>query len=131
MEQCSCHCRYAVQCSSKEQLQSLRLIAQGGDYIKPSLIAKLRQQLPNARLFSLGGPTETTIWSIWHEINKQDQEIIPYGKALENNRYFILDENLKPCQMGEVGTMYMTGLNLSNGYLLDGKLIIKISLIFK
>ncbi|MDV7496107.1 acinetobactin non-ribosomal peptide synthetase subunit BasA [Acinetobacter baumannii] len=108
--------------AQKEQLQSLRLIAQGGDYIKPSLIAKLRQQLPNARLFSLGGPTETTIWSIWHEINEQDQEIIPYGKALENNRYFILDENLKPCQMGEVGTMYMTGLNLSNGYLLDGEI---------
>ncbi|MFW1729422.1 acinetobactin non-ribosomal peptide synthetase subunit BasA [Acinetobacter baumannii] len=108
--------------AQKEQLQSLRLIAQGGDYIKPSLIAKLRQQLPNARLFSLGGPTETTIWSIWHEINKQDQEIIPYGKALENNRYFILDENLKPCRMGEVGTMYMIGLNLSNGYLLDGEI---------
>lgn len=108
--------------AQKEQLQSLRLIAQGGDYIKPSLITKLRQQLPNARLFSLGGPTETTIWSIWHEINEQDQEIIPYGKALENNRYFILDENLKPCQMGEVGIMYMTGLNLSNGYLLDGEI---------
>ncbi|MDC4484690.1 acinetobactin non-ribosomal peptide synthetase subunit BasA [Acinetobacter baumannii] len=108
--------------AQKEQLQSLRLIAQGGDYIKPSLITKLRQQLPNARLFSLGGPTETTIWSIWHKINEQDQEIIPYGKALENNRYFILDENLKPCQMGEVGTMYMTGLNLSNGYLLDGEI---------
>ncbi|MFW6535464.1 acinetobactin non-ribosomal peptide synthetase subunit BasA [Acinetobacter baumannii] len=108
--------------AQKEQLQSLRLIAQGGDYIKPSLITKLRQQLPNARLFSLGGPTETTIWSIWHEINEQDQEIIPYGKALENNQYFILDENLKPCQMGEVGTMYMTGLNLSNGYLLDGEI---------
>ncbi|EKA63399.1 acinetobactin non-ribosomal peptide synthetase subunit BasA [Acinetobacter baumannii] len=108
--------------AQKEKLQSLRLIAQGGDYIKPSLIAKLRQQLSNARLFSLGGPTETTIWSIWHEINEQDQEIIPYGKALENNRYFILDENLKPCQMGEVGTMYMAGLNLSNGYLLDGEI---------
>ncbi|MFH3665555.1 acinetobactin non-ribosomal peptide synthetase subunit BasA [Acinetobacter baumannii] len=111
--------------AQKEQLQSLRLIAQGGDYIKPSLIAKLRQQLPNARLFSLGGPTETTIWSIWHEINEKDHEIIPYGKALENNRYFILDENLKPCQMGEVGTMYMTGLNLSNGYLLDGEIYYK------
>lgn len=111
--------------AQREQLESLRLIAQGGDYIKPSLISKLREQLPNARLFSLGGPTETTIWSIWHEINEQDKEIIPYGKALENNCYFILDENLKPCQMGEVGTMYMTGLNLSNGYLLDGEIYYK------
>ncbi len=111
--------------AQKEQLQSLRLIAQGGDYIKPSLVSKIREQLPNTRLFSLGGPTETTIWSIWYEINEQDQEIIPYGKALENNRYYILDENLKPCQMREVGTMYMSGLNLSNGYLLDGEIYYK------
>lgn len=109
----------------KEQLRSLRLIAQGGDYIKPALISKLREQLPNTRLFSLGGPTETTIWSIWHEIDEQDQDIIPYGKALENNRYFILNENLKPCPMGEIGTMYMTGLNLSNGYLLNGEIYYK------
>lgn len=108
-----------------EQLQSLRLIAQGGDYIKPSLISKLRQQLPDARLFSLGGPTETSIWSIWHEIVDEDQDVIPYGKALENNQYFILNENLQPCQIGEVGTMYMTGMNLSNGYLLDGKIQLK------
>lgn len=111
-----------VSVTRTEQLQSLRLIAQGGDYIKPSLISKLRRQLPNARLFSLGGPTETTIWSIWHEISDTDQAVIPYGKALKNNQYFILNENMQPCQMGEVGTMYMVGMNLSNGYLRDGKL---------
>lgn len=108
--------------AATEQLQSLRVIAQGGDYIKPALIAKLRQLVPDARLFSLGGPTETTIWSIWHEISAADLDIIPYGKALEHNQYFILDENLAACQIGEVGTMYMTGLNLSNGYLLDGQI---------
>ncbi|MBJ7539346.1 AMP-binding protein [Marinomonas transparens] len=105
-----------------EQLKSLRLIAQGGDYIKPSLIALLKKQLPNTRLFSLGGPTETTIWSIWHEIHHDDQEIIPYGKSLANNEYFILDENYQPCDVGEVGKMYMSGINLSNGYLLNGEI---------
>ncbi len=104
------------------QLQSLRLIAQGGDYIKPNLIHKLRLNYPKARLFSLGGPTETTIWSIWHEIEDVDQDIIPYGKALKHNQYFILNENLKACQVGEIGRMYMVGINLSNGYLLDGKI---------
>lgn len=104
------------------QLQSLRLIAQGGDYIKVNLIEKLRLHLPNARLFSLGGPTETTIWSIWHEIKNADQDIIPYGKALKHNQYFILNEKMQVCQVGEVGRMYMIGTNLSNGYLLDGKI---------
>lgn len=108
--------------ANPDQLQSLRLIAQGGDYIKANLIEKLRLNLPNAQLFSLGGPTETTIWSIWHEIDDADQDVIPYGKALKHNQYFILNENLQVCQVGEVGRMYMVGTNLSNGYLLDGKI---------
>lgn len=108
--------------ANSAQLQSLRLIAQGGDYIKANLIEKLRINLPNARLFSLGGPTETTIWSIWHEIEGADQDVIPYGRALKYNQYFVLNENFQACQIGEVGRMYMVGTNLSNGYLLDGKI---------
>uniref|UniRef100_A6VVT2 AMP-dependent synthetase and ligase n=1 Tax=Marinomonas sp. (strain MWYL1) TaxID=400668 RepID=A6VVT2_MARMS len=111
--------------AKKEQLLSLRLIAQGGDYIKPSLISRIRMQLPDVVLFSLGGPTETTIWSIWHEISELDQEAIPYGKPLLNNQYFILNEQHQACSVGEVGRMYMSGMNLSNGYLLDGKIIPK------
>lgn len=106
--------------ASKTQISSLRLIAQGGDYINLSLIEQIRNMLPNTRLFSLGGPTETTIWSIWHEITQIDKEQIPYGKALAHNTYYILDDNQKPCPMYQIGTMYMTGINLSNGYLLDG-----------
>lgn len=104
-----------------KQLTTLRLIAQGGDYIKPSLITQLKTQLPHTRLFSLGGPTETTIWSIWHEIGEDDKDIIPYGKPLKGNQYFILDEEQKPCAVGKVGKMYMSGINLSNGYLLNGE----------
>lgn len=102
--------------SGHDQIKTLRLIAQGGDYIKPSMIALLKQTLPQARLFSLGGPTETTIWSIWHEILDDDQHTIPYGKALAHNQYHILNEQHAPCETGTIGTMYMSGINLSNGY---------------
>jgi amino acid adenylation domain-containing protein len=108
--------------SGHDQIKTLRLIAQGGDYIKPSMIALLKQTLPQARLFSLGGPTETTIWSIWHEILDDDQHTIPYGKALAHNQYHILNEQHAPCETGTIGTMYMSGINLSNGYLLDGEI---------
>ncbi|CSC51888.1 Non-ribosomal peptide synthetase module protein%2C siderophore biosynthesis [Vibrio cholerae] len=30
-------------------------------------------------MISLGGPTETTIWSIWHELTADDVSVIPYG----------------------------------------------------
>lgn len=105
-----------------KQLTTLRLIAQGGDYIKPALVAQLRTKLPHIRLFSLGGPTETTIWSIWHEIDENDKDIIPYGKPLEGNQYFILDKEQNPCAVGEIGNMYMTGINLANGYLRNGEI---------
>lgn len=105
------------------QLRSLRLIAQGGDYIKPSLLTRIRSLLPNTRLFSLGGPTETTIWSIWYEIREYDVDSVPYGEPLAYNHYHILNEQLQPCAIGEIGKMYMSGINLSNGYLKNGQLI--------
>ena len=108
--------------SGHDQIKTLRFIAQGGDYINPSMVTLLKQTLPQARLFSLGGPTETTIWSIWHEILDDDQHTIPYGKALAHNQYHILNEQHAPCEAGTIGTMYMSGINLSNGYLLDGEI---------
>lgn len=105
-----------------KQLQSIRLINQGGDYVKPSVVQKLREILPNTRLISIGGPTETTIWSIWHEINPKDVDVIPYGKEMVHNRYYILNPWGEFCPPGVVGQLYMSGINLANGYLLDGKI---------
>ncbi|WP_353173197.1 AMP-binding protein [Acinetobacter rudis] len=105
-----------------QQLQSIRLINQGGDYVKPSVVQKLREILPNARLISIGGPTETTIWSIWHEITAEDQQLIPYGRAMSHNHYYILNQFAEFCPVGVVGQLYMSGINLANGYLVDGKI---------
>lgn len=104
------------------QLQSIKLINQGGDYVKPSVIQKFREILPNTRLISIGGPTETTIWSIWHEITQDDQDLIPYGKDIKHNKYYILNTHGAFCPAGVVGQLYMTGINLANGYLLDGQI---------
>lgn len=109
-------------CSRPDGLASLRLIAQGGDYIKPAIIASLRQQRPQARLISLGGPTETTIWSIWHDITAADHARVPYGHALPGNRYWLLNEQGEHCPVGVTGRIHTTGVNLALGYLLDGQL---------
>ncbi|NMM39604.1 amino acid adenylation domain-containing protein [Pseudoalteromonas arctica] len=109
-------------CAQPQQLLSLKLVSQGGDYVKPSIIEKLRQYVPQARLFSIGGPTETTIWSIWHEISPFDKDIIPYGMALKNNRYYILNESDQHCPNFVIGTICMSGVNLANGYLKAGEI---------
>lgn len=107
-------------CAQPEQLVSLKLVSQGGDYVKTTVINQLREYLPNARLFSIGGPTETTIWSIWHEISSEDTQVIPYGDSLKHNRYYIINEQGQHCPHFVIGTIYMSGVNLANGYLKDG-----------
>ena len=111
-----------LSCRGTHGLDSLRLIAQGGDYIKPGVIAELRALLPSARLVSLGGPTETTIWSIWHDIGPQDQAHIPYGRPLPGNRYFVLAPQGCHCPAGVVGRIHTAGVNLALGYLENGEL---------
>ncbi|EPI8558780.1 amino acid adenylation domain-containing protein [Vibrio fluvialis] len=110
-------------CQSTSQGQSLRLIAQGGDYIKPQTIQTLRERLPNARLFSLGGPTETTIWSIWHELEAEDGTVIPYGAPLSATQYYVVNEQHQHCPQGVVGRIVTAGVNLSLGYLVDGEVV--------
>lgn len=111
-----------LSCRGEHDLASLRLIAQGGDYIKPGVIAELRGLLPSSRLISLGGPTETTIWSIWHDITADDQLQIPYGRPLPANRYLVLDAEGAHCPAGVVGRIHTAGVNLALGYLENGAL---------
>ncbi|PMR73623.1 peptide synthetase [Billgrantia endophytica] len=109
-------------CRRDDSLRSLRLIAQGGDYIKPVIIDELRGLLPDAQLFSLGGPTETTIWSIWHEIGRDDLDVIPYGRPLPGNRYYVCNDAQGHCPVGVVGRIYTSGINLALGYLDEGEI---------
>lgn len=111
-----------LECRQGDELQSLRLIAQGGDYIKPETIETLRALLPDTQLYSLGGPTETTIWSIWHEIMPDDISIIPYGQPLAGNRYYSLNDLGEHVPPYVVGRIHTAGVNLAIGYLKDGQI---------
>ncbi|MEY1661354.1 amino acid adenylation domain-containing protein [Isoalcanivorax beigongshangi] len=109
-------------CCRDQSLASLRLVAQGGDFIKPAVLAQLRRWAPQAQLYSLGGPTETTIWSIWHLINAADQPRVPYGRPLPGNQYWLLDEHGRHCPVGVRGRIHSSGVNLALGYLQPGGL---------
>lgn len=111
-----------LSCRQGDALKSLRLINQGGDYLKPAVIAELRQTNPEAQLSSIGGPTETTIWSIWHRVQPEDTGNIPYGRPLPANRYFILNDDGEHCPPGVVGRIHSSGVNTALGYLEDGVL---------
>src|SRR5690606_23464422 len=59
----------AAALDARELLGSLRLMLLSGDWIPVALARALRDTLPQARLVSLGGATEASIWSIHHDVD--------------------------------------------------------------
>ncbi|WP_438464945.1 amino acid adenylation domain-containing protein [Marinomonas sp. PE14-40] len=86
----------------------------GGDHL--SLPLKNALIVNEARLFNLYGPSETSVYCSAAEMTKE-QDNIHIGKALENNRLYILDESKKMVARGEMGELYISGANVGRGYL--------------
>ncbi|MEU5265371.1 amino acid adenylation domain-containing protein [Amycolatopsis sp. NPDC021455] len=103
------------------RLGSLRLVLLSGDWIPVSLPDRLRALVPGARVMSLGGATEASIWSITHPIGSVDPEwpSIPYGRPLRGQGFHVLDEAGRPCPVGEPGELFIAGAGVARGYIGD------------
>jgi pyochelin synthetase len=101
-----------------ELKSSLRLAFLGGDWIPLSAPQRIKKHFGNMQVVSVGGPTETTVWNIWYPIVNVDStwRSIPYGQAIANTRYYIVDENLQDCAPGVAGEMCCAGVGLMKGY---------------
>ncbi|MFI9358439.1 amino acid adenylation domain-containing protein [Streptomyces lydicus] len=100
---------------------SLRVVMMSGDWIPVTLPGAIASALPNARVWSLGGATEASIWSIQYPITHVDPDwsSIPYGRPMRNQRFHVLDEALRPRPARVPGDLYIAGAGLARGYLGD------------
>lgn len=100
---------------------SLRLVFLSGDWIPVNIPERMSQAFPNANLVALGGATEATIWSNYHRVVPIDstRKSIPYGKPIQNARYYILDNQLQPVPVGFSGDLYIAGEVLAQAYFGD------------
>jgi amino acid adenylation domain-containing protein len=96
----------------------LRLVFMSGDWIPVPLPDALRAAYPGAELVSLGGATEATIWSNYYRIGAVDPRwpSIPYGRPIQNARYYVLDARLEPQPIGVPGELFIGGYCLADGY---------------
>ena len=62
------------------------------------------------------GPTETTIINT-AAVHRPEKPVLSIGKPTPNNTVYVLDENLMPLPIGEVGEMWAGGACVSLGYL--------------
>jgi amino acid adenylation domain-containing protein len=106
-----------IPATSKEA--PLRLVMLSGDWIPITLPDLMRNAFPRVQLKSLGGATEAAIWSNWFPIGEINPRwnSVPYGKPIQNSRYHVLDERMRPVPIGTAGDLYIGGTCLANGYL--------------
>lgn len=97
---------------------SLRLFLLSGDWIPLKLPEQIKSKYPKAKVISLGGATEGSIWSIWYEIGdiQRDWNSIPYGIAMPNQNMLVLNESHKLCQPGIIGEIYIGGEGVALNY---------------
>ncbi|MGW1167806.1 amino acid adenylation domain-containing protein [Streptomyces sp. NPDC002550] len=106
---------------SPDAPSSLRAVLMSGDWIPVALPVEIRRFFPQAALWSLGGATEASIWSIWHRIVPEDTALpsIPYGTSMRNQKVFVADTLLRPRPTWVVGEICIAGVGLARGYLGD------------
>jgi len=100
---------------------SLRLVLLSGDWVPVDLPAQIKALWSKAKVISLGGPTETSIWSVFYPIEKVEPtwKSIPYGKPMTNQQLHVLSELLAPSPVWVPGELYIGGTGLAKGYWQD------------
>jgi amino acid adenylation domain-containing protein len=102
-------------------LATLRLAMFSGDWIAVTLPGRLRALAPHCQVFSLGGATEGSIWSILHPTDRLNLRApsVPYGGPLRNQTMHVLDDALEPCPPLIPGEIAIGGVGVALGYWKD------------
>jgi amino acid adenylation domain-containing protein len=102
----------------RERLDHLRLVLLSGDWIPVGLPDRIRVIAPSARVVSLGGATEASVWSIGYEIGQVDPAwtSIPYGYPLAGQQVLVLDWAGRERPVGVDGELYIGGVGVADGY---------------
>ncbi|MBE8516280.1 amino acid adenylation domain-containing protein [Amycolatopsis sp. H6(2020)] len=101
--------------------EGLRLVMLSGDWIPVDLPGRIHDLWPDATVISMGGATEASIWSNYHQVDEvpEGTRSIPYGVPLRNQRFHVLDAGLRPCPDWVPGELYIEGTGLARGYWRD------------
>ena len=102
--------------------EKIKRIMFSGEVMPVKQLNKWRAHLPDAQYVNLYGPTEITCNCLYHVLDREyaDDENIPAGRAFDNEKVFLLDENDREViKAGEMGQICVGGTCLALGYYKD------------
>ncbi|WP_256667595.1 non-ribosomal peptide synthetase [Pseudomonas sp. Fl5BN2] len=88
-----------------------------GETLKRSLVENLFEQTNVKRLCNLYGPSETTTYSSWVSMDREDGFAAHIGKPVANTQFYLLDDHGQPVPLGVAGEIYIGGAGVARGYL--------------
>ena len=97
---------------------NIKAVLMSGDWIPPDLPSKIWNIIPDSSVYSLGGATEGSIWSIHYPITTDTSALksIPYGKPLPGQQFYILNDRGVPVPKGVAGELHIGGIGVARGY---------------
>ncbi|MGA6169192.1 non-ribosomal peptide synthetase [Streptomyces sp. NPDC012600] len=100
---------------------ALRRVFLGGDRLDPALLRPwfARSGGRDIELYNLYGVTEATVVSTYHLVREEDVRAdrpVPIGRALPNQRVYLLDEHDRPVPAGATGQLCVAGPAVAAGY---------------
>jgi len=100
---------------------SLTQIFSGGETLTKTLALRCLEALPDGELVNLYGPTECTINSSAFTVDRESVAagpgVVSIGAPVDGMRFHILDGSRSPVAPGEIGELYIGGIQLARGYL--------------
>ncbi|MBI1751802.1 MAG: amino acid adenylation domain-containing protein [Acidobacteria bacterium] len=96
-----------------DPVPTLRLLILGGEACPEDLVAHWWR--PGLRMVNTYGPTEATVISTWTDL--RPGQAVTIGKAVPNDRIYVLDAQSRLCPIGVPGELHLSGVGLSSGYL--------------
>jgi amino acid adenylation domain-containing protein len=91
----------------------------GGDRLDRDLANKLIARA--STVWNMYGPTETTIWSTSERLVSGD-DVVTMGRPIANTEVYILDQDGRLQESGEIGEICIGGAGVARGYINDPEL---------
>jgi amino acid adenylation domain-containing protein len=101
-----------------ESFAGVREVLTGGDVISAKAVQQVLQACPATVVRATYGATEMSLFITGSPMRAPYSmgPTVPVGRALDNTRLHVLDEQLRPLPAGEVGDLYVAGARLARGY---------------
>ncbi|MBG1268947.1 amino acid adenylation domain-containing protein [Nostoc sp. WHI] len=101
--------------------KSITQIFSGGEILSKKLALQCIEVLPKCDLINVYGPSECTINASAFKVDKNTignyPEAIPIGTPVHNTQFYIFNSDQSLAQIGEIGELYIGGVQLARGYL--------------